>query len=407
MTRSVGIICEYNPPHKGHTYQLQTLAQRYPDAVRICIMGGHFTQRGTPSAATKYARAKAALLCGADLVLELPFPWSMAPAELFARGGVSILDALDVDMLCFGAESDSIKPLLQASSHLDGETFLREMDAAAKDPSFSDMGYPLLRDRVIRMLYGEEEADLLRLPNNMLGAEYLRAIRYCGRRISPIAIKRCGAMHDAPAADGENEIASASAIRKLLCDGDSEGAYARLPSETVCVLREEAAEGRLCLHPDAAAGTLLLHCFRRTDPERLSQYAGLSGGIAQRLCRIACSVSTLEAFFAEAQTKKYTNASLRRAAWYGFFLCSTEELRAPVPYTLLLAANERGTAFLSKRRKDSFPILTRPAAYRTYSDDVQRAFLRAQYADEVYGMLLDRPIAAAEWMRMGPYIARH
>jgi predicted nucleotidyltransferase len=225
--------------------------------------------------------------------------------------------------------------------------------------------------------------------------------------MSPIAIKRRGAMHDALAEDAENAFASASAIRKLLSDGDREGAYARLPLATSNVLQEEAAEGRLCLHPDAAAGTLLLHCFRSTDPDCLSQYAGLSGGVAQRLCRIAGNAATLDAFFAEAQTKKYTNAALRRAAWYGFFSCRPEEVQSPVPYTLLLAANERGTAFLSKRRKESFPILTRPAAYRTCTDDVQRAFLRAQYADEVYGMLLDHPIAAAEWMRMGPYIARH
>ena len=95
------VICEYNPFHLGHAYQLSEMKKRENAAV-IAVMSGSFTQRGTPAILSKYERAKTALLCGADLVLELPFPFSSARADIFGASGVKILSSLGcVDEICF------------------------------------------------------------------------------------------------------------------------------------------------------------------------------------------------------------------------------------------------------------------------------------------------------------------
>ena len=133
----VGIICEYNPPHKGHAYQISQLKTQYPDSTVVCVMSGNFVQRGTPALADKYTRSAAALAIGADCVLELPFPYSCAPAELFARGGVEILSAVGIDALCFGTEGEVLPKLRAAAEALDSPAFTAAMDAMNASASVS------------------------------------------------------------------------------------------------------------------------------------------------------------------------------------------------------------------------------------------------------------------------------
>lgn len=104
--KTVGIIAEYNPFHKGHEYQIQYVKEKLHADYTIVAMSGDFVQRGTPALFPKHLRTEMALRCGADLVLELPVSVSTASAEFFAQGGVQLLDSLGVvDMLCFGSEA--------------------------------------------------------------------------------------------------------------------------------------------------------------------------------------------------------------------------------------------------------------------------------------------------------------
>ena len=102
--KTAGIIAEYNPFHEGHKYQINYLREQENTDYVIVAMSGDFVQRGTPALFSKYDRARMALLEGADLVLELPAALATASAELFARGGVQLLDGLGVvNTLCFGS----------------------------------------------------------------------------------------------------------------------------------------------------------------------------------------------------------------------------------------------------------------------------------------------------------------
>ena len=102
-----GIICEYNPLHNGHIYQLQ-YARKKSDFV-VCIMSGHFVQRGECAVFDKFSRAKAALLSGADAVFELPTVFAVQAAEYFALGGVLTAQELGCTQLCFGSESGDLR----------------------------------------------------------------------------------------------------------------------------------------------------------------------------------------------------------------------------------------------------------------------------------------------------------
>ncbi len=108
-----GIICEYNPFHNGHKYMIEAVRDALgEDCAVVCAMSGDFVQRGEAAIYGKHDRAVAAVAGGADLVLELPLPWCMAPAETFARGGVGLLAATGVvTLLVFGSEYGSLPGL--------------------------------------------------------------------------------------------------------------------------------------------------------------------------------------------------------------------------------------------------------------------------------------------------------
>ena len=180
-----------------------------------------------------------------------------------------------------------------------------------------------------------------------------------------------------------------------------------LPPTSAQHLQNALEHGRVCANPEAIPGPILLHTLRRTPPEVLSQYAGLEGGLAGRLCAAAAYAHTTDELFAAAATKKYTHATIRRAALYGCFGITADMLRRPPSYTVLLACTDRASALLRRAKKEeTLPILSRPAAYKKESDTVQQDFLRALTADAVYGMLLPTPISEAELLAKTPTILR-
>ena len=210
---AAGIVAEYNPFHRGHAFHLaRTKEALGPDGAAVCVMSGHWVQRGDCALADKWTRSALALAGGADLVIELPTPWAMASAEAFARGAVGLLAATGVvDVLSFGSEDGDLSPLQAAATALDGRDYPRKLREALS----RGLSFPAARQEAAG-------CPCLSTPNNNLGVEYLRALNALGNSITPMTVARRGAGHDSTGhVDG---FASASAIRALLRDGRTEEA---------------------------------------------------------------------------------------------------------------------------------------------------------------------------------------
>ena len=153
--RAIGVICEYNPFHNGHAYHLKKCRDLAgEDGAVICVMSGDFVQRGEPAIYSKFARAEAAVLGGADLVAELPVPWSLSSAEGFARGGVSLLDRLGVQTLCFGSEAGEVE-VLSAIAELLSEPATQEKILKRLNEHAS-LSYAAARQQVLQERLGEK-----------------------------------------------------------------------------------------------------------------------------------------------------------------------------------------------------------------------------------------------------------
>ena len=212
---TAGIVAEYNPFHWGHAWHIaRTRRTLGADTAVVCVMSGHWVQRGECALTDKWSRAALALSGGADLVLELPTPWAMASAEAFARGAVGLLAATGVvDVLSFGSETGELAPLRAAAAALDGPDYPERLRAGLT----RGLSFPAARQAAVG-------ADCLASPNDNLGVEYLRALP---PGMEALTIPRRGAAHDGPAAGG---FASASELRALLRAGRAAEADPYLPA---------------------------------------------------------------------------------------------------------------------------------------------------------------------------------
>ena len=397
-----GIVCEFNPFHRGHAYLIDRLRGQNPDAAVVCVLSGGFVQRGEPALFPTSDRAAAALACGADLVLLLPFPYCMAPAEIFAESGMFLLRAAGCDSIAFGTEGDVLPRLKTAAVHLSSEEFEEAFHAALRRPENAGCGYPALRAEVYASLYGAQEAALLRTPNNLLAAEYLRATENlrASSGLVPIAVPRIGDAHDAPFREEDSVTASASAVRALFLSGRTDEALSLLPPSSAEIFSRAVRAGSAASEAAPAASALLLWHYRNTPAEELSRYAGLGGGLAGRFCSAAREASDLRSFFSLAKTKKYTDAALRRAAWFGFFGVTEEELHTPPAFLQVLALNERGAAVLKRIRKTCpVPVLSRFSSFRKLPEEQRRLVLRSFRAEQMRNLLSVSPVSEADCFR--------
>ena len=347
---NVGIICEFDPLHRGHAHLLAQARAMGASAV-VCAMSGSFTQRGSFAAVPKAARAEMAVKCGADLVLELPVLWAMATAERFAEGGVSLLARTDVvDTLLFGSECGDLTALRSAAEGLDSPAFTR----ALRDRQEDGITFAAARQQALGTLPGVD-ASLLAQPNNILAVEYLRAIARQESRLNAVTIPRVGAGHDSPPEAGT---ASASHLRALLGQGAVEEACAFMPDDAADILRREVQAGHIA--DPALCERAILYRLRTMSEEDWRPYDRGGEGLYHRLYRAAQEGTSVAEVLAAAKTKRYPMARLRRmvlAAWLGL----PEDVPAQLPYLRVLAANETGRALLRQMRDSGVPVLTKPA----------------------------------------------
>ncbi len=395
---TIAIICEYNPFHNGHAAQIARLRAAHPGCRIVCIMSGCFTQRGEPALLPPYDRARAAVLGGADLVLELPQPWASGSAEYFADGGVAIAHSLGiVDALAFGCESSDPDAPMRVADGLDSPEFRADL-AADDDPA---EGAAARTARLWQARYGDD-GGMLSSPNNRLAVEYCRALKRLGATITPLPMRREGSDYDDPTLTQANP--SATAVRAALAGGGDPAALADyLPAGTIDVLREAIAAGRAPVFPCALEQAILAH-YRLADPEALSACASMRGGLAYRLCSAAGDAGSLAEMLALAATKVYTNSRIRRAILHGMLGVTEADLSARPTATLVLAANDTGRAMLrAVRRGGGLPIITKPADLAAVA--TPRELILRRRAEALYTMAMPHVMPGGEFVKCAPFFA--
>ncbi len=374
-----GVVAEYNPFHNGHEYQLRKNREELGATHIAVCMSGSFTQRGDCACISKFARAKTAVQCGADLVLELPLPWAVAPAGRFASGAVNIFDALGcVDFISFGSECGDIEKLTavaDAVSEIDNELF----DSVKSGGSLAGARYDIISSK-----YGEEFAQPLRNPNDTLAVEYILASLKLCKPIPCYAVTRKGVLHDDDTLS--DNFASASMVRTMLT-GDEWNDF--VPRISRNIIKEEITAGYAPADINKI-GTAVLAKLRTMSANDYVNLYEVSEGLENRIYNEVRSAVSLSALYDAIKTKRYSHSRIRRIILSAFLDISKKYTAANPPYIRVLAMNERGREILSSA-KPTLPVVSRFADVKNIPDFARKIFELECRATDLWALSLPSP----------------
>lgn len=381
-----GIICEFNPLHNGHEYLISHSKALGASRV-VCVMSGNFTQRGEFPITDKYSRAEAAIKCGADLVLELPYPWSGASAEYFATVAVKIASSF-CDKLLFGSECGDIDILKKAADICDNEDFANEYTERITngDGAAYAFSYCLKKRGIIGLS-----------SNDILGIAYIRAINRLGLDIEPITVKRQGA--DYNCSEINNTVyQSATAIRQAIAADNNVEMH--IPKCMNDIIKRDSQNGMLVNMKNVEKA--ILGYFRVADIGAFDGISDAGGGIGNRFIRVSHEATTYEELIEYAKTKRYTDAKLRRAIIFCMTGVKNDDVRSLPQYTNLLGANSNGRKLLSENRKNGAINVVTKAADSPECRQKELSFK----LDCIFGLAAETPLKVDHFFKKSAYIEK-
>lgn len=389
--RVLGVTAEYNPIHNGHIYHLTESRVMSKADFIVAVMSGDFTQRGEPAVYDKWVRSKMAVESGVDLVIELPFIYATGSAEGFAAGAVDIFNGLGcVTDISFGSESGQAGELYQLAGFLTDEP--DEFKKVLKEKLKEGLAYPAARQAAVAAVIGPAAAGLLSQPNNILGVEYIKALRRTGSKIGAHTVRRQGLYGDTSM---DVRFPSAAAIREKLYAGDREGiadAVPALPDERPAV-------------PEDMWPALQLKILQ-TGTEELAEMYGIGEGIENRLKKEIRMYDSLEGYARAVKSKRYTRTGINRMLLHilmGLTKRDIEKSRKAGTYARILAAGPEGRRLLRIVRDNemnSIPLLTNINRSEYSSRSLDLDIL----ASDMYNRMTGRDMYSRSDMVMKPTI---
>lgn len=371
-----GIIAEFNPLHNGHKCLIDE-AKAGGNTV-AAVISGNFVQRGECAAAEKGIRTKCALLCGVDIVAELPVMWSMSTAGNFALGGVWQLYTLGCDEIIFGSECGDIDKLAHTADILCSDEFFALLTqnvngaltfASAREEAAKALGADIL---------------VLKSPNDNLGVEYIIAARKLNLPVKFRCIKREGAAHDSRVVSGD--FVSSSYIREELTKGNVAFAEKFMPVCLHGVLNEKDVADTKKLE------TAVLSVLRTKTAEDFANLPDISEGLDNRLLFAVRTAVSLEDLYMRLKSKRYTLSRVRRLVLSAFLGFDSEFFMKTPPYVRLLGASDKGIAAL--KGAALYDILTKPSQIKALGSDAEKVFGAECRATDIFSLSLKVPLEA-------------
>ena len=361
MSKVLGIISEYNPFHNGHLYHLEQSKKLSGCDYTVAVISGNFTQRGSTSLVDKWEKTRMALANGVDLVIELPVLYSISSAENFADGSIKILNSLGiVDTLSFGAETSDIAVLSKIADVLTVEP--TEYKNILSHELKKGLSFPKARENALLMYLGDirKYSGVLSSPNNILGIEYLKALKKYKSNINPICIKRIES--DYNSINFSNNIASATAIRNLVKNKSFDIIKDLVPESTYSILIDNVQNGHI-VEDLSIFEKEIIYVLRKMSIEEISNLPDVSEGLEYSIKKAADSCNSIVELLNLVKSKRYTSTRIQRILLYALLGITKKDMqvsKTTKPYVRILGFNNFGKTLLSEiaRNNPKLNIIT-------------------------------------------------
>lgn len=348
----LGIIAEYNPITNGHVYHLEKSKEMSEADFVVVVMSGDFTQRGEPAIFDKWVRTEMALAAGVDLVLELPFVFATGSAESFAKGGVSILEALKlVTHLSFGTEEGDLSDLSKIADLINNNS--DDYRRALKEGLNEGLSYGAAVEAGVTGVLGKDTGVLLKKPNNILALEYLKAIE----TITPVTIKRIGAEYNDDSYSGRG-FASATTVRRMLLSG-GEDYIEHVPESSHEIIKREAT--KLADKNSHGFFKMIRTSIISKTKEELGAIHGMEEGIENRIIREIRNAGSYDELVERIRSRRFPATRVRRLLTYCLMGVQNPDCDISKVHARVLGFNDKGAELLriaGKREDIGITLIT-------------------------------------------------
>lgn len=365
----IGIIAEYNPFHNGHLYHLKKIKEMYKDSIVILVLGGSFTQRGDVSILDKWTKTKIALEAGIDLIIELPFPFATASADIFAKGAIEILNKLQVETIIFGSESNDIEGITKlVDAQLNNDVFSSLIKIYLK----MGYNYPTSLSKALEEITG----TVYNLPNDILGISYVKAIMENNYKIIPQTIQRTTNYHNESLKD---KVVSAKAIRKAILENEN--------------IDQQVPKFVLKYLPKYSTKIDNYFCFLKykiITEDNLEKYTLVDQGMNEKLKKIIAKCNNFDDIIQKIKSKNLTYNRLSRMLLY--ILCGYTKEKAKtfenISYIRLLGFSDKGKTHLNTIKKSiDLPIISK------FKRDADPMLIFEYQITKIYALGLDENLS--------------
>ena len=359
----IGIVCEYNPFHNGHLYQINEIKKKYKDSIIVVVTSTSFTQRGNLSILNKWDKTKVALHNNVDLVVELPYIYSTQSSDIFAQFAIKILKELKIDTLVFGSESNNIDDLINSAKI---QLNNNEFNTLVKKYLSDGINYPTSLNNALKDL----KCSPINTPNDLLAISYIKTILENNYNIKIEPIKRTNDYHDI---SSDDEISSASNIRNRILNNLD---YKKMvPEEVYNILNNKNKNDKYFEYLK----------YKIISEDNLDKYLDVDEGLSTRIKNVIFKSNTLEELIQNIKTKRYTYNKISRML--NHILCSfTKEEKdntKSLEYIRILGFSNNGKNYLNKIKKDiTTPILNK-------YDTSYNALKIEKRVSEIYSIIYD------------------
>lgn len=387
MEKVLGIVAEYNPFHNGHLYHLNESKKQSGADYSVCVMSGNFTQRGDTAIIDKWSRTEMALKNGIDLVIELPVVYSISSAENFAYGSMSVLDKLGiVDTVSFGSEVGDLTILDSIAEILCTEP--KEYVSLLNHELSRGISFPKAREKALLMYLNDirKYANVLSNPNNILGIEYLKALRNLKSNLTPMTIKRKDSDYNSTAI--KNGFASSTAIRKIITKPSSLSKV--VPEETFSIIDNKIKHGQI-VNGLSTFEKEILYKLRIMPVEWIADLPDVSEGLEHAIKNAANSCNNVADLVSLVKSKRYTQTRIQRILLYALLDITKQDMensKKGVPYIRVLGMTENGKQLLSSivTRNKKLNIITSPKKFMDHSNNKisKSLFAKDMLATNIY-----------------------
>ena len=392
MGKVLGIVCEYNPFHNGHLYHLEQAKKVTGSNYSVAILSGNFTQRGSSAIVDKWSRTEMALKSGVDLVIELPVLYATSSAENFADGAIRILDSLKVvDYVAFGSENSNIDILDDIAKVLHEEPKLYKSILA--NELKKGVSFPKARESAIISYFSNDQkyTNILSSPNNILGIEYIKALKKYKSVIKPISIPRFEAGHNDITYSGN--IASATAIRNIIKNGSFNVLKRLLPQASYEILLDNIKQGHVI--PDLSVFEhQIIYNLRKMSESEIADLPDVAEGLEFSIKKSSNSCNNISDFLNTIKSKRYTTTRIQRILLYSLLGITKKDMalsKKVNPYVRVLGLNSRGKFLISEIAKAN-PKLEIITSVKRFLDNSSNKNLK---------LLLDKDIFATNVYTIG------